>query len=170
VSRDRQFESTLLQGRVRQTSEHEPSKRRRTCCGRKRAASGCAAIRQMLRAQRRCAEAIPEFEAAIALNHNAAGAYAHLGRWKLLTGSLEEVVPLVQQAIRLSPRDHNLGYWYNSIGLTHLLQLRMRRSSGSKRRAAPIRHTRWSAAILPRPTGSKAKASALPPNSPKPAG
>jgi tetratricopeptide (TPR) repeat protein len=35
------------------------------------------------------------------------------------------VVPLVQQAIRLSPRDHNLGYWYNSIGLTHLLQLRI---------------------------------------------
>jgi len=31
----------------------------------------------------------------------------------------------VQQAIRLSPRDHNLGYWYNSIGLTHLLQLRI---------------------------------------------
>jgi predicted Zn-dependent protease len=39
-------------------------------------------------------------------------------------GHLEEVVPLVSQAIRLSPRDSALGYWYDVIGLTHLLQSR----------------------------------------------
>ena len=79
---------------------------------------------QLLRAQHRYADAIPEYEAAIALDRNAAGAYGNLGQTKLLTGSLEEVVPLVQQAIRLSPRDSALGYWYDVIGLTALLQSR----------------------------------------------
>jgi TolB-like protein len=77
---------------------------------------------QLLRAQHRYADAIPEYEAAIALDRNAAGAYANLGQSKLLTGSVEAAIPLVQQAIRLSPRDHDLGYWYDLIGLTHLLQ------------------------------------------------
>ena len=79
---------------------------------------------QLLREQRRYADAIPEYEAAIALDRNATAAYASLGHSKLLTGSLEEVVPLVNQAIRLSPRDPALGYWYDLIGLTHLLQSR----------------------------------------------
>jgi tetratricopeptide (TPR) repeat protein len=79
---------------------------------------------QLLREQYRYADAIPEYEATIALDRNATGAYASLGQCKLLTGSLEEVVPLVNQAIRLSPRDPSLGYWYDLIGLTHLLQSR----------------------------------------------
>jgi tetratricopeptide (TPR) repeat protein len=79
---------------------------------------------QLLRAQRRYADAIPEFEAAIPINRNSAGAYATLASSKLFTGSLEEVVPLVQQAIRLSRRDPDLGFWYNLIGLTDLLQSR----------------------------------------------
>jgi adenylate cyclase len=79
---------------------------------------------QLLRAQRRYADAIPEYEAAIALDRNLQGAYANLGQSKLLTGSLDEVIPLVEQAIRLSPRDPDLGYWYDMIGLTHLLQSR----------------------------------------------
>jgi TolB-like protein len=79
---------------------------------------------QLLREQHRYADAIPEYEAAIALNRNATDAYASLGQFKLLIGSLEEVVPLVNQAIRLSPRDPSLGYWYDLIGLTHLLQSR----------------------------------------------
>jgi adenylate cyclase len=79
---------------------------------------------QLLREQHRYADAIPEYEAAIALDRNATTAYASLGHSKLLTGSLEEVVPLVNQAIRLSPRDSDLGYWYDVIGLTHLLQSR----------------------------------------------
>jgi len=79
---------------------------------------------QLLREQHRYADAIPEYEAAVALDRNATDAYASLGQCKLLTGSLEEAVPLVQQAIRLSPRDPSLGYWYDLIGLTHLLQSR----------------------------------------------
>jgi adenylate cyclase len=79
---------------------------------------------QLLRAQRRYADAIPEYEAAIALDRNLLGAYANLGQSKLLTGSLNEVVSLVDHAIQLSPRDPDLGYWYDMIGLTHLLQSR----------------------------------------------
>jgi TolB-like protein len=79
---------------------------------------------QLLRAQHRYGDAIPEYEAAVTLDRNLPGAYANLGQSKLLTGSLDEVIPLMEQAIRLSPRDPDLGYWYDMIGLTHLLQSR----------------------------------------------
>jgi TolB-like protein/DNA-binding winged helix-turn-helix (wHTH) protein/Flp pilus assembly protein TadD len=79
---------------------------------------------QLLRARHQYADAIPEYETAIALDRNFAGAYANLGHTKLLNGSLEEVVPLVEKAIRLSPRDPDLGYWYDLIGLMHLLHSR----------------------------------------------
>jgi adenylate cyclase len=79
---------------------------------------------QVLRTQGRCEEAIPEFETVIALNRNAVGAYAHLGWCKLLTGSIDEVIPLEEQAIRLSRYDPFIGYFYVRIGLAHLLQSR----------------------------------------------
>jgi tetratricopeptide (TPR) repeat protein len=68
------------------------------------------------------AEAIPEYEAAIALNRNSASAYANLGRCKFYTGSLEEVIPLIEQAVRLSPRDPLLSIWYARIRQVHMLQ------------------------------------------------
>jgi len=79
---------------------------------------------QVLRAQRRYADAIPEYETVIALDRNLPGAYANLAQCKFFTGSLEEVIPLVEQAVRLSPRDPNFGYWYGMIGFVHLLQSR----------------------------------------------
>ena len=79
---------------------------------------------QVLRAQRRFAEAIPEYETAIAANRNLVGALHGLGQCKLYTGSIEEVIPLVEQAICLSPRDPQLGVWYLTIGQVHLLQSR----------------------------------------------
>jgi adenylate cyclase len=79
---------------------------------------------QVLRAQSQYAEAIPEYEAVIALNRNSPNAYANLGQCKFYTGSLEEVIPLVEQAIRLSPRDPILSIWYARIGQVHLLQSR----------------------------------------------
>jgi tetratricopeptide (TPR) repeat protein len=78
---------------------------------------------QVLRAQRRFAEAIPEYEIALAANRNS-NAYA-LGQCKLYTGSIEETIPLVERDIRLSPRDRLIGIWYQQIGLVHLLQSRM---------------------------------------------
>ena len=79
---------------------------------------------QALRARQRFTDAIPEYETAIALDRNSAGSFAQLGRCKLYTGSLAEVIPIVEQAMRLSPRDSRLGFWYLSIGTTHLLQSR----------------------------------------------
>jgi TolB-like protein/class 3 adenylate cyclase/tetratricopeptide (TPR) repeat protein len=77
---------------------------------------------QVLRTQGRCDAAIPEFETVIALNRNSAGAYGNLGWCKFLTGSIEEMIPLVEQAVRLSRYDPFIGYNYARIGLAHLLQ------------------------------------------------
>jgi adenylate cyclase len=78
----------------------------------------------VLRAQNRWEEAIPEYEAALGLDHNLVHALNNLGLCKLYTGSIEEVIPLEEQAIRLSPRDPFIGYPYFVIGTVHLLQLR----------------------------------------------
>jgi len=77
---------------------------------------------QVLRAQRRWEEATAEYEAAIALNRNLAGALSGLAWCKLNAGSIEQVIPLAEQAIRLSPRDPLIGVRYYQIGIVHLLQ------------------------------------------------
>jgi tetratricopeptide (TPR) repeat protein len=78
----------------------------------------------VLRARNRWEEAIPEYEAALALDHNFVAALMCLGPCKLYAGSIEEVTPLIEQAIRLSPRDPLIGVCYNQIGTVHLLQSR----------------------------------------------
>jgi len=79
----------------------------------------------VLSAQHRYYEAILEYETAIALNRNWANAYSHLGWCKFLTGSTEALIPAQDQAIRLSPRDPQLGLYYSRIGCAHLLQCRL---------------------------------------------
>jgi adenylate cyclase len=79
---------------------------------------------EVLRAHHRWDEAIPELETALTLDRNSAGALQGLGWCKLSTGSIDEVIPLVEQAIRLSPRAPGIGYRYLLIGLVHLLQSR----------------------------------------------
>jgi adenylate cyclase len=79
---------------------------------------------QLLRAKNRFEAAIPEYEAAIALDRNSVLALAALGQCKFFTGALEEVIPAQKQAIRLSPRDPNVANWYWRIGRVHLLQSR----------------------------------------------
>jgi len=78
----------------------------------------------VLRARNRWNEAIPEYEAALALDHNLVAALICLGWCKLYFGSIDEVIPLVEQAIRLSPRDPLIGPFYSRIGTVHLLQSR----------------------------------------------
>jgi len=79
---------------------------------------------QVLRAQRRYAEAIPEFEAAISSNINPVYGSHGLAHCKVFTESIEEAIPLEEQAIRLSPRDAFVAVFYRQIGLVHLLQSR----------------------------------------------
>jgi adenylate cyclase len=79
----------------------------------------------VLRMQRRSAEAIPEYEAALALNRNWVTAFASLGRCKIRIGPIEEGIAAQEQAIRLSPRDPNIWNWYFRIGEGRLLQSRI---------------------------------------------
>jgi tetratricopeptide (TPR) repeat protein len=39
-----------------------------------------------------------------------------------MTGSIEELIPAQEQAIRLSPRDPQIGLYYSRIGCSHLLR------------------------------------------------
>jgi hypothetical protein len=59
------------------------------------------------------------------INRNWVGAIAHLGQCKLFTGSIEETIPLVERAVRLSPRDGQIANWYWRIGVVHLLESRL---------------------------------------------
>jgi adenylate cyclase len=83
------------------------------------------ATAQVLRAQGRYEEAIPEYEAAIGLNRNWVGAISSLGWCKFYAGSTEEAIPHQERAIRLSPRDGQLANWYWRIGVAHLTQSRL---------------------------------------------
>jgi TolB-like protein/class 3 adenylate cyclase len=79
---------------------------------------------QVLRAKRRCEEALPEYQMVIALDHNSVGGLFNIGRCKMLTGSLDEAMPFMEQAIRLNPRNPFIGFYFQSIGIVHLLQSR----------------------------------------------
>jgi TolB-like protein/DNA-binding winged helix-turn-helix (wHTH) protein/Flp pilus assembly protein TadD len=78
----------------------------------------------VLRARRLPEAAIPEYEAVLALNRNWVFAISALAQCKLATGSIDEVIPLLERAIRISPRDPSIVIFYNDIGAVHLLQSR----------------------------------------------
>jgi adenylate cyclase len=80
---------------------------------------------ELLRAQRRYDEAIPEYETVLAFDRNSVSALLALGHCKLMTGLMEEVIPLIEQAIGLSPRDPHIAVMYYRIGEVHLLQSRI---------------------------------------------
>jgi adenylate cyclase len=79
---------------------------------------------RLLWAQNKWEAAVPEFETALAADPNSVWLLHYLAFYKLLTGSIDEVIPLEEQAIRLSPREPNIGFWYVEIGTVHLLQSR----------------------------------------------
>jgi adenylate cyclase len=79
---------------------------------------------RVLRAQNRWEQAVPEYETALALNRNLLGGLLGLAWCRLLNGALDEVIPLAERAIRLSPRDPEIASRYHLIGIVHLLQSR----------------------------------------------
>ena len=76
----------------------------------------------LLRSQGRCEEVISEYETALALNPNWLPSLNQLALCKIMTGSIEDAIPLVEQAIRLSPRDPLIRPFYANMGIAHLLQ------------------------------------------------
>ena len=70
----------------------------------------------MLRARNQWEQAI------LVLNRNFVWALTGLGWCTLYGGSIEGVIPLAEQAIRLSPRDPVVGSFYYLIGTVYLLQ------------------------------------------------
>jgi tetratricopeptide (TPR) repeat protein len=79
----------------------------------------------LLRAQHRYEDALPEYEAAIAFNRNWTSAYADLGWCKFFVGYPEQATSLMERAVRLSPRDPQIGNWESRIGLAYLVQSRI---------------------------------------------
>ena len=79
---------------------------------------------RVLQAQTRWEEAVLEFETALALDGNLPAASHQLAQAKLITGSIEEVIPLERRAIRLSPRDPGIAWFNSTIATVHLLQSR----------------------------------------------
>jgi adenylate cyclase len=77
---------------------------------------------EVLRTQRRCREAIPEYETVLAFNRTATGALSHIGRCKIYVGPIEEAIPILERAIRLNPRGPYVGNQYYRVGEAHLLQ------------------------------------------------
>ncbi|MBV8122027.1 MAG: adenylate/guanylate cyclase domain-containing protein [Alphaproteobacteria bacterium] len=77
---------------------------------------------QVLFAQSRCGEAIPEYETAIALDHSRAPAYARLGWCKFLTGAVDQAIPYFEEAIHLGPHEPSIAPWYGRMGAIYLLQ------------------------------------------------
>jgi tetratricopeptide (TPR) repeat protein len=57
----------------------------------------------VLRAQNRFEEAIRAYDAVLTLNRNCVPAYANIAYAKLSAGSTEGAIPLLEEAIRLSP-------------------------------------------------------------------
>lgn len=79
---------------------------------------------QLLRVQRRCAEAISEFETGLAYNRNNIGAFNQIAGCKILLGLTDEAIPLLEQALLLSPQDPQIQMVYFRFGQARLLQSR----------------------------------------------
>ena len=74
------------------------------------------------RVQGHLEEAISEYQRVLAYNPNHVGALAAIGRCKIFIGPIEQGIPAQERAIRLSPRDPQIGLWYFRIGQAHLFQ------------------------------------------------
>jgi len=91
----------------------------------------------VLRALGRWEEAVADYEACIAGNRNFAIAYPHLAACRMWSGEGDGTIPLIERAIRLSPRDPDIGTFYARIGVVHLLQSRVDESIAWSEKARP---------------------------------
>jgi len=112
----------------------------------------------VLRALSRPEEAGFEYEMASGLQRNWPTALSQIGWCKLLTGSLEDAIPLHERAMHLSPRDPQELATVQGLGSSiYCSRAQTRLSCGSSRRATPILHCHMRALILPllMPSGAR---------------
>jgi TolB-like protein/Tfp pilus assembly protein PilF len=97
-------------------------------------------LRQM---QNRLPEARAEYEAAIALDHNHARAYLHLGQMLMFLGQPEAGAPPIEKAIRLNPYDPNIASAYWALGTCYLLRGRLYEAIEVLRKAQAANARLW---------------------------
>ena len=73
---------------------------------------GHVAKGNVLRVERRFDDAIAEFERALALDPNFADAYGLLGYTQIDIGQYQKAIEFLDKAIRLSPQNQQLAFWY----------------------------------------------------------
>jgi len=76
---------------------------------------------QILRARKHYDEAIVEYETANSLNPLAVNSRLHLARAKILIGEPAAAIPILEQVLRISPRDPQIGFMHYRLGLANLL-------------------------------------------------
>jgi TolB-like protein/class 3 adenylate cyclase/Tfp pilus assembly protein PilF len=79
------------------------------------------AMGQVRRNENRLPEALTEFEAAVALDHNNAWAQLLVGGTLRWLGRPQEGIPYIESTIRLNPHDPNIGVFYWPLAHCHLL-------------------------------------------------
>jgi tetratricopeptide (TPR) repeat protein len=91
---------------------------------------------QVLWVQNRCREAIPEYQTAMdSFPTGSEHVVGNLGWCKFLTGSIDEVIPLEEEAVRIAPDKPLLSTLYIRIGLVQLLQSRIPEAIGAFEKA-----------------------------------
>jgi TolB-like protein/class 3 adenylate cyclase/Tfp pilus assembly protein PilF len=79
------------------------------------------AMGKLRRNENRLAEALTEFEAAVALDHNNAWALLLVGGMLRWLGRPLEGIPYIENAIRLTPHDPDIANFYWGLGHSHLI-------------------------------------------------
>jgi adenylate cyclase len=79
------------------------------------------AMGYLRRLQSRLAESRSEYEKAVTLDPNNSVAYAQLGTTLRFSGDPEAAIPYIEKAIRLNPRDPNIGNRYRDLAVCQLL-------------------------------------------------
>jgi adenylate cyclase len=87
--------------------------------------------------------ALEAFSRAIELDPNFAFAYARKGNELILVGRAPEALPLVEQAIRLSPHDPSIGIFYWIAGRAHFFTGRYDEAIPWLRRSVETRPNLW---------------------------
>jgi len=87
--------------------------------------------------------ALDAFAQALKLNHNFARGYAQEANELINLGRPEEAPPLVEKAIKLSPRDPSLGVFYWNLGRANFFANRYRAAIPWLRKAVELRPNLW---------------------------